>query len=261
VISNRSTKWELRKIKKNDLDFKITSKESQFYEFYHNMYLPYMIERHGNRNKCLSYSRLMEYWESGNCELMLIKNEKKYIAGQVIVYDNGRARLSLFGIKDGKECYLKSGAGAAGYHFSARYLEYQGHRKIHVGGSRAFLRDGVLQYKKKLGLRLVGRSREGFLIKVLSLSSGVKEFFLRNPFIFVDRGRTHGAIFVERLEDCSSAKSLEEFCKSFYTQGMSNLIIYPLNLGKDDHKIIFPTTVSNKATIVPADHLSGPALE
>ena len=112
-------------------------------------------------------------------------------------------RLWLLGIKDGDQSYFKEHASTACYYFASCYLQAQGYRNVHLGGSRAFLNDGVLQFKKRRGLRVLNRSEGGLVIKVISASDGLKGFFLRNPFVYVDRGELCGAIFVDNDEDCS----------------------------------------------------------
>jgi hypothetical protein len=211
------------------------------------MYLPYVTHRHGNVD--LNYDELMRYWESGTCELLLIKKENEHIGGQVIVFEENRPRLSVLGIKDGNPCYLKCGAGNANYYLASSYLAKHGYRSLHLGGVRPFLKDGVLQFKKKLGLRLISKYVRGFLVKPLSPSTGLKGFFLRNPFIFAHRGTLYAAIFVEEDEVCSCDESLEDLCKGFYLNGLSKLNIYPLKVNESKLKRGAPPAFSDKNTI------------
>jgi hypothetical protein len=139
-------------------------------------------------------------------------------------------------------------------------LAKRGHRSLNLGGSRAFLKDGVLQFKRKLGLRLITKSERGFLVKPLSPSTGLKEFFLRNPFIYTHRGRLCAAIFVEEDEVCSCDKSLEDLCKSFYLNGLSKLNIYPLKVNGSNTKTGVHPPFSDKITILSAEHIFAPTL-
>ena len=260
TVSNRGVKSDMRKIRKNNLKFEVTTEKSQFHRFYHDMYLPHMTHRHGNKNVATCYDELMRYWESGTCELLLIKKENEYISGMVIVFEENSPRLFILGIKDGNLSYQKCGAGAATYHFAASYLAKHGHRSLYLGGSRAFLKDGVLKFKKRLGLRLISKSERGFLVKPLSPSTGLKGFFLRNPFIYTHRGRLDAAIFVEGDEVCSCDENLEDLCKSFYLNGLSQVNIYPLKVNGSNPKWGAPPQFSDKITILSAEHIFAPTL-
>ena len=261
TVSDKSSKNDLRKIRKNNLKYEVTTEKLQFHQFYHDMYSPYMIKRHGNKNKSLNYDELMRYWESGKCELMLIKRENEHVAGEVILFEENGPRLLILGIQDGDPCYLKYGTGAACYHFSAHYLQERGYKSLHLGGSRPFLNDGVLRFKKKLGLRLVGKTDEGFLFKPLSPTAGLRGFLLRNPFIFAHQKELCGAIFIENGEVCSSQKNLTQFSKCFYINGLSNLNIYPLNSNGTNSKTMIGSALANRINILPAEKRSGLSFE
>ena len=117
------------------------------------------------------------------------------------------------------------------------------------------MKDGVLQFKKKLGLRLISGSERGFLVKPLSPSTGLKGFFLRNPFIYTHRGRLYAAAFVEDDEVCSCDESLEDLCKSFYLNGLSKVNIYPLKVNGSEPKRSVPPPFSDKIKILSAEHI------
>jgi hypothetical protein len=260
TVSNRSVKSDLRKIRKNNLELEVTTEKSQFDKFYNDMYLPYMNHRHGIRNVAENYDGLMRYWESGTCELLLIKKKNEHIGGQLLVYEENCPRLLVLGIKDGNPCYLKCGAGAAGYYLASSYLAEQGHRSVHLGSSRPFLKDGVLQFKKRRGLRLTTKTKKGFLVKPLSPSNGLKGFFLRNPFIYYHRRGLYAAIFVEEDEVCSCDESLEDLCENFYLNGLSKVNIYPLKVNESNPKRSVPPAFSDRIKILSADHIFAPAL-
>jgi hypothetical protein len=261
TVPKSSIKGDLRRIRRYNLTFEVTTEKSQFHRFYHDMYLPYIANRHENKTVTVSYDELMGYLESGACELLLVKKENEYISGDVIAYEQNGPLLLITGIKDGNPSYLKYGAGSASYHFASSYLAKDGHRSLNVGGSRAFLKDGVLQFKKRLGLRLLSKSVRGFLVKPLSPSTGLKGFFLRNPFIYTHRGRLYTAVFVEDDEVCSCDESLEDLCKSFYLNGLSKVNIYPLKVSGSEPKRSVPQPFSDKIEILSAEHIFAPNLK
>jgi hypothetical protein len=54
---------------------------------------------------------------------------------------------------------------------------------LNVGLSRSFIRDGVLQYKRKLGAKLNTPSEMGAMIRPISKTDAVRSFLSANPFI------------------------------------------------------------------------------
>jgi hypothetical protein len=254
----RSIKNTVKKINKERFSFETTTEELQINNFYYNMYLPYVIQRHGNVAILTEYQDVKQSLESGACDLLLINKKNEYIAGMLILYQENGPRLWLLGIKDGDQCYLKDHAGIACYYLASSYLQEQGYGSVNLGGSRGFLNDGVLQFKKKWGFRLVGKSEGGFVIKPVFASRGLKGFFQRNPFIYMDQRRLCGAIFVENDEDCCS-KSFEKLCKCLWLNGLSKLNIYRFRDGAGANHMTVTPEIFDKMTIRVAEQPLKPA--
>jgi hypothetical protein len=119
-------------------------------------------------------------------------------------------------------------------------LKDKGFTKVMLGWSRAFLGDGVLQYKKKWSQKIAGTTSDWLALKVLSYQGAAGAFLNKNPFIFEDRGTLNGAVFVD-AERPLSAKELRNIEKLYYTNGLSKLFIYHLQ----------PTNVIKQENIPP----------
>jgi len=191
---SESVKSDLRKIRQNDLQYRVTRDEHEFDHFYHRMYLPYVTRTFGDRAYSMTYAEMMK--ELDHCELLLVKDDADDVAGMILVYDGAEVRAWSLGVKDGDPAYVKAGALAALYYFSMSHLINKGYQRLHLGATRAFLRDGVLLYKKKWGTRIVGSSRRWFVLNPLRNIIGVKAFLANNPFVFESDGRLNGALFV-----------------------------------------------------------------
>jgi hypothetical protein len=252
LINNRSLKSDLRRIKRNKLDFEFTHELSQFHNFYYNMYLPYITKAHGNTAVILKYDFMKR--EFRKCDLLLIKKEKEYIAGVLIAYTKNGARLWSLGVKDGNSDYIKDGAVGAILYFSVLHLKEKGYKRLNLGGSRAFLKDGVLWYKKKWSQKIVGSHQTGFLIKPLSMTVGIKGFFLNNPFIFVHKNRFNSAIFA-KAGRLFSKEDFQKFYKDYYLTGISKLFIYQFEQGHSRSREAVPPELSDKITICSAESL------
>ena len=252
LIKHRSIKTDLRRARENKLHFELTNELPQFHNFYHNMYLPYITKVHSNRAIIVRYDVMKK--EFRNCDLLLIKKEKEYIAGILLAYTKNRARLWSLGVKDGNSDYVKDGAIGALFYFSVHHLKEKGYKRVNLGGSRAFLKDGALRYKKKWGLQIVDTSNMVFLIKPLSKTGGVKGFFLNNPFIYMDKMGFNGAIFVE-TDQSLSKKDFGKIYKYYYLPGISKLFIYRFGEGDSSMREIVPPEFSDRMTISSAETL------
>ena len=71
LIKSQSLKSDLRRIARNNLHFELTDELTQFHNFYHNMYLPYITKAHGNRAIIIKYDIMKSFFR--DCDVLLIK--------------------------------------------------------------------------------------------------------------------------------------------------------------------------------------------
>jgi hypothetical protein len=254
LIKNESLKSDLRRIRRNKLHFELTDELSQFHNFYYNMYLPHTTKAHSDRALIVKYDFMKRFFR--DCDLLLIKKDTEYIAGVLIAYGyrRNRARLWSLGVKDGNSDHIKDGAIGGIYYFSLLHLKEKGYKRVSVGASRAFLKDGVLRYKKKWGQKIVSTHKTGFLIKPLSKTAAVEGFFLNNPFIYVNKNRRNGAIFAEAGRSFSK-EDFQKFYKDYCLNGMSKLFIYRFEESSGRTQEIVPSEFDDRITICSAESL------
>ena len=252
VKANSSVRSDVRRIRKNNLQFEVTVEQRQFEDFYNNMYVPHITHVHGNKSFLIPYYEMQD--KAKNCELLLIKNEKEYIAGLLIRYDSMKniPRLWQLGIKDSNTDYVKAGAMGALYYYALIHLKEKGYKKVNYYLSRAFLKDGVLQYKKKWGLQVVNSTAKGFLVKPLSNTTGIKRFFSRNPFIYADQDHFNSAIFVDSNQLCSE-KDFEQFYKQYWFKGLHQFVVYVFDDKIGTIEAIIPAAFSDRVSIRSAE--------
>lgn len=228
VLNGDSVKSDLRRIRKNGLEYEVTRDPRRFDDFYHNMYVPHISRAHGSEAYIVPYEEKKIQFQK--CDLLLVKKDDKDIAGILLRHEPAGPRLWSLGIRDGNQEYLKAGAASALFHFSIQYLAIKGFSRVKIGLSRAFLRDGVLQYKRKLSQRITEGSADGFALKVLSYTPAARAFLRNNPFLFETDGALHSAIFVDPAQTLSQ-KELEEIHNAHCHPGISKLVIYRLQQG------------------------------
>ncbi len=249
-INNESLRSDIRRIKKHNLEFELTREQFEFDNFYNNLYLPYISKSHENRAFILSYDEMKKDFR--RCELILIKKEKEKIGGILINYKKAVPRLWSIGVKDGNTEILKTGVIGALYYFAVEHLKQKGYKKVHFGSSRAFLKDGVLRYKKKWEVKIIGSTKSGFMIKPLSLSMSIKKFLINNPFIYINQKRYTGAIFLDS-DLLSSKESFERHYKDYSLRGVSELVFNLFGESKKSIEEKIPVELSSKIKICSAE--------
>ena len=241
-------KSDLRRIRKNDFKFELTKSPSKFDEFYNTMYVPYITKAYGRTAHLMSYERMKELERQS--ELMLVTRYGEPLAGQILVYEHDRVRCWSIGVKDGNHDYVKMGAQAALYWYEIQYLSDRGYKAMHVGVSRAFLRDGVLQFKNKWGMNILRPTRKGLLLKPLRNSEGAMSFLENNPFIEYKDEKYVGIAF---SEDCASTVIFRNLCPQSLSTGLMKLKVYS-NSGYEKNSSI-SDIVENNTIIASTDVL------
>ncbi|MBN1928558.1 MAG: hypothetical protein JW764_03360 [Chlorobiaceae bacterium] len=185
---SESVKSDLRKIRKNRLAYRVTISIDEVKTFYYDMLVPYMQVRHDKKILPVKLSAIIEKVEKGECELLLVKSGEQAVGGVLIIREKGgRAVLWRNGLIGGDLDYWKTGVIAATYYFSLEYLQGLGYDAVDFGYSRAFINDGVLNYKKKWGVSIKSKYRNHLLLIPVSLTDGAFGFFRSNPFIYHEK--------------------------------------------------------------------------
>jgi len=220
---SKSIRRELQKIERHQLTYEVTKNLQHFDHFYHHMYVPYIKRIHGDRAALMSYEAMMS--KHDRSELVLIKQDDEFIAGENLIFEGGGVRAWSLGVKDGSQDYVKAGASAAIYYYELVYLKEKGYDRLHIGASRGFLNDGVLQYKKKWGAKLAGARATGFRMTVQRDTEAVRTFLENNPFVVVTQDKLTGVLVFDKNRTIPESQ-LNEIMKKYSFPGMEKLILY-----------------------------------
>jgi hypothetical protein len=245
IATNESLKEDLRRIRKNKLEYLISKKPEDIYDFYHNMYIPTTRNRHQERGIEHGYDEVIQKVTDGKCELLFVIQEGLAIAGILIITDEKAPGLWSTGIRNGEQIYFKSRATAATYYFSSKYLKEKGFEEMGMGWTRSFLNDGVLQFKKKFNQRLIGSTRKGFIFKFLSSSKGLKGFLINNPFIYKRNNQFIGGVFMADDKQLFS-DDFEKFKKLYDMNGLADLTFFQFNDSDGIFSELPTTDISHK---------------
>jgi hypothetical protein len=194
-ISKNAFRTYLKKVKKGNFGYTITKDPHYFHFFYNNMYLPYILNRHGDLGLKVSLERMKRSFENG--ELLLIKDGEEVIAGEIIDYKamNGIPRATQLGVLSGDFDYVKKGALIALYYYTIEYLRKRNYEKFSVGLARPFINDGMLNHKLYWGANIGCETSKAFLLCILSYKKCLKAFLSSNPFIYKDKNNLNLATF------------------------------------------------------------------
>lgn len=174
------------KSSKAGFTFAIASGEAAFAEFFDRLHAPYVRLRHGESAALEGREETLAGLRRGALRLLTVRRGDEAVAAGTVEFDGPTARFRQLGVRDGDPALLESGAADAVYAFVMDEAARRGCATLHLGSSRPFARDGVLEYKRMLGAFLFkdeNASRGSLELAALRWSGGLRDFLGENPLI------------------------------------------------------------------------------
>lgn len=220
-------KTDLRKVRKFGLTYRITRSESDFADFYHQMYVPYLRERFRDEAIIEPEAKVLRQCHKG--ELMQILRGEKIVAAVLLHLLEGRLAYVWVGVPEGLSEDLFQGAFSAMYYFTILHGYLQGCHDIDFLGSRPLLSDGLFRYKRKWGTYVEDSPvpRGDILIRPQALDEPLQHVFRRNPFI-VRSGRGLTGKLLWRGSPATE-EDLANFHEQNFTPGLERLQVISLS--------------------------------
>jgi len=224
VRSSHSLKEDLRIVRRNNLLPEITHLEQDFEVFYHTMYVPFTLKRHGRQAVVHDVYRIRRVFRLGG--LLWVMQNGQPIAGVVYQKKNQILRLLILGTMNGEWAAVKKGAMAALYLFIIQHAKKLGCELIDFGGSHPSLNDGLLNYKKKWGVNIADKSDNyyDFLIHWNHLNESVTNFLAQTPLIFRDQ-QGLSAIKMLKRDQQETQTNLQKIHESILISGLRRLYL------------------------------------
>ena len=203
-----------KRIKKYSFGYEIRTGIEAFDLFYHTMYKPYILKRHGLAADLPDYKHFHSKWFNTQWVLFFLTRKDEPVAAKFIGLKQGRYRLIFMGIKDGSDEIVKRGAIGALSYFSMLYYYEKGIKSLLAGVSMPVVFDGVTQSKLLLGAQpylkdLEKRTRYYFIpVSTKPLTINILK---SNPLFYHSGGTLNIALFLS-VEDYQSK---EDFFKFF----------------------------------------------
>ena len=219
----KSLAGDLRRVRKYHYTHKVTRDPSDIEEYYDSMYLPLIRQSHGDSTNPMALTRMLAGLSQGG-ELLQTLRDQTPVAGAFFEVERGRAMARTIGVKDGDRQLIREGVISASTFNMIRYGRDRGFAVLQLGGSRAFLYDGALQAKRRLGLTLTSYNQCGHLLRIQEFSAGARRFLRHNPFIHAQGGKLWGAIFGSEGDD--AVTELKTQVSKLVVPGLQGVAIY-----------------------------------
>lgn len=218
-------KNDLRRIRKYGYEYDVSHDSQDFEEFYHQMYLPTMEDRHGELSSPKSASEAYQYFRHGF--LFRVKRGGVWVSGGVCHLQQDVLMLDMVGVRNGDAQLIREGAMAARYFAAIHWANQYGCKAVNLLGTDPYLKTGLFQHKRKWGATVSVPSHllRQIWIKVRRVTPAVSQFLKDTPLLIVDEaGKLHGLIIVDDAQNASAATK-EEWKKHYGTPGLSSLLI------------------------------------
>lgn len=205
---SRNLKQDYKRIERNGLEYRVTREREQFQQFYDSMLIPYAKQAHGDSAYILGCDEFMRE-TAVDAELLLICKGDDVIAGQVLRYGGAIPQLWMLGMNTRCGDPVKLGALIACYVFSIQHLRDKGYEVMQAGSSKAFLSDGVIQFKRKWGLEITEARKPVFLLQVLGRGERVRQLLCKMPFCCNENGLHVAQVFLDNISELTTGKVIE----------------------------------------------------
>jgi len=239
IIDNfkRNAIRNIDKIKKLDYSYEVTSDLEKFDHFFYKIRQEYFSNRIGEKALpgSISYHDLRCVFDSG--KLFLIKKDKKYVAGFLLIQHKNQISPHFMGIIE--HPYMDQLAGYALNYYFICWAKEQNFVKINFGLTRPFLNDGSLGFKRRWGMSInsAHKSRSIFVLKFNNFENeSIYDFLENNPFIFYEKNKLIGFIFLKELD---TEDKLHKMQKKYKMPGLENIIIIQGKGNLKDTSIFF----------------------
>ncbi|HEX9811529.1 MAG TPA: hypothetical protein VGA88_05525 [Burkholderiales bacterium] len=186
---SENARKDVKRILRKGYGYTISTAATDFEMFYDSMYLPYLARRFGGQGMAVPRD-LFTKGTQADAELLVVTWNGEPVAGVVLRYSDGEPPAAwILGVRGGDLELVKQHVLMALHYFEVKHVSEKGLTRLQLGGARPFLRDGVLQFKKKWGAKIMSaheHERQWFALRIVDDSPGARSFLTHNPFVYED---------------------------------------------------------------------------
>jgi hypothetical protein len=143
---------QIRRAQKTDFTYCFSHSKADFDHFYHDMYVPFIKSRHGDRTELASYPDLLRYFKRGG--LILIKHRDQAVAGSVCHMASGICYWLESGVLEADPKLWQQGINTFQLWCNIVWGHTQGAKVFDMGTSQAWRSNGALKKKLQWGARV-----------------------------------------------------------------------------------------------------------
>lgn len=224
TFGKSARKQDVRLVRKHGYEYQLSRTRDDLEVFYHTMYLPTTVERHGQLASLVPIERLYQYFRHG--VLILVKRDGQFVSGGLCSVQKNTVYLSVTGVLNADRQLSREGAVAVIYYFLIKWAHEAGYHAVNLGACWPFLGDGIFQFKRKWGASVIIPPREHKLIwmKVRRDTPAVSQFITENPCVVVgDDGQLLGLVVTDSEDTTPELEA--KFRSRYETPGLSDLVI------------------------------------
>lgn len=227
---------DLRRTRRGGLTHDVSHLPADFEQFYHRMFVPYTLARHGADAYIKDFHNLRRSFRSGG--ILWVRNNGHPVAGYLFEHDGDALGLVAVGVVDGDIAWRQRGAVAALYVHIIEYAQQSGCAAVDMRGVRPSLADGLLRYKAKWGAALYPRTDvpHSWLVHWNRLDGAAAEFLAGTPLVVRDGEGLSGVGLVDRATAWTNA-DLQQAHDRLWVPGLARLCLVGNASGADDPRV------------------------
>jgi hypothetical protein len=221
-FSAHGVKADVKRIEKGQFSYEIETDLAFLKDFCNCACSKHLKKKYQGEYKSCPFRQVTN--GSQQIEGLFITRNNQRVAGILMCFKNETVSLKCCSVMPEGEALIKQGVMQAIYYFVTVYLKEKGVKHISYGGTRPFLCDGVMVWKKKWGLQL---SRAGALaqkVRIMHDRPGVRSFLQHNPCIVTERSGLSGVAFIEG-RDSSDVLELKKMIRYGWTE-LNHVAVY-----------------------------------
>ena len=253
----------IRKIRKNELSYRISTDPSDFDYFVDRVYLPFVKRRFQDLAGIMPRAKMLRRFRDGG--IMWIMRDGERVAGELFARRGHRLKSVSSGTFEGREDLVEAGALSATYHFMTEWASAQNFTLLDWGGCDPTLASGVLATKKRWGAELYCDPFQRFeiLFAWKRFGPAIRSFLNRTPLI-VRHGKGLVGLSATPTEDPPSREDLESLANRHWMPGLAGFYIVagdsaalaPDSRGGEPGRIWLATPGTPRACLLSARPLS-----
>lgn len=218
-------RWDnVQRVRQNGLQWHISRSPADFDTFHETMYLPFARQRHGALAIRRNIHQLRRVFRSGF--LLWVTHQGRPISAILLVVGAGILRFVVLGTAGGSLESIRIGGLSALYQFGLEYAAEQNLAAVDLGGVRPCLSDGVLWYKRKLGVELRPKPDvyHDFLVYWPRGSAAVTSFLAAHPLVG-RRGTDLFGLAALPVDSGGDDRALRRLHRRVWTPGLRRLFV------------------------------------